>query len=137
MPSATYEKQWLVQKYGGTSIGKFLQNITGEIVPKYLEGYKVALVCSAISGIEKETGTTSLLSTAMTLAMNGSWAGVENAIRSIREDHFGMLEGIYKSNQLSDAFDNAKGEIAEELNIVQELLYDIQVWSPFWYRDSH
>jgi aspartate kinase len=27
------QKQWLVQKFGGTSIGKFIENITSTIVP--------------------------------------------------------------------------------------------------------
>ncbi|KAI5477263.1 aspartate kinase [Pseudohyphozyma bogoriensis] len=53
---------WIVQKYGGTSVGKFLPVIGQEIVPSYLNaGNRLALVCSARSGESKSTGTTNLL----------------------------------------------------------------------------
>ncbi|KAA1478153.1 aspartate kinase [Dentipellis sp. KUC8613] len=78
--------QWLVQKYGGTSVGKFADRIAGEIVPcvlslfsilylflylyllspspsqpAYLDQHKLAIVCSARSGSTKALGTTNLL----------------------------------------------------------------------------
>ncbi|GAA6062537.1 hypothetical protein JCM10212_004303 [Sporobolomyces blumeae] len=53
---------WVIQKYGGTSVGKFLNTIADEIVPKYInDNHRVALVCSARSGSTKATGTTNLL----------------------------------------------------------------------------
>ncbi|GAA97623.1 uncharacterized protein L969DRAFT_49494 [Mixia osmundae IAM 14324] len=56
------EGDWVVQKFGGTSIGKFVEVIAQTIVPRYLdEGHRVALVCSARSGQSKSTGTTNLL----------------------------------------------------------------------------
>ncbi|KAI5121425.1 hypothetical protein M0805_006187 [Coniferiporia weirii] len=56
-PAAT----WIVQKYGGTSVGKFAAKIAEEIVPSYLDQHKVAIVCSARSGSTKALGTTNLL----------------------------------------------------------------------------
>ncbi|KAH8116184.1 aspartate kinase [Phellopilus nigrolimitatus] len=56
-PAAT----WIVQKYGGTSVGKFAAKIAEEIVPAYLERHKIAIVCSARSGSTKALGTTNLL----------------------------------------------------------------------------
>ncbi|KAI0318786.1 Aspartate/glutamate/uridylate kinase [Amylostereum chailletii] len=53
--------QWLVQKYGGTSVGKFAAKIAREIVPQYLDQHKLAIVCSARSGSTKALGTTNLL----------------------------------------------------------------------------
>lgn len=56
--------QWIVQKYGGTSVGKFLPVITSQIVPSYLASnpnFRLALVCSARSGSTKAKGTTNLL----------------------------------------------------------------------------
>ncbi|KAK4054281.1 Aspartokinase [Microbotryomycetes sp. JL201] len=53
---------WVVQKYGGTSLGKFLETIACTIIPGYIEsGNRVAVVCSARSGESKSTGTTNLL----------------------------------------------------------------------------
>ncbi|KZV87721.1 aspartate kinase [Exidia glandulosa HHB12029] len=53
--------RWLVQKYGGTSVGKFAAKIAEDILPGYLDQHKVAVVCSARSGSTKALGTTNLL----------------------------------------------------------------------------
>ena len=75
------EAKWLVQKYGGTSVGKFASQIAENIVPyalllslvkprfkffmnpcsEYLDQHKLAIVCSARSGSTKALGTTNLL----------------------------------------------------------------------------
>ncbi|KAM0789418.1 hypothetical protein ACM66B_000243 [Microbotryomycetes sp. NB124-2] len=53
---------WVVQKYGGTSLGKFLKTIASTVIPGYIEsGNRIAVVCSARSGESKSTGTTNLL----------------------------------------------------------------------------
>lgn len=61
--------KWLVQKYGGTSVGKFAVKIAQDIVSSYLDEHKVAIVCSARSGSTKALGTTSLLLKASTEAL--------------------------------------------------------------------
>lgn len=61
MPGQTQPTPWTVQKYGGTSIGKLLTQITDEIIPTSLQSTRVAIVCSARSGTNKTNGTTSLL----------------------------------------------------------------------------
>ncbi|KAJ7793425.1 aspartate kinase [Mycena olivaceomarginata] len=53
--------RWLVQKFGGTSVGKFAANIARDIVSGYIDSNKVAIVCSARSGSTKALGTTNLL----------------------------------------------------------------------------
>ncbi|KZT00650.1 aspartate kinase [Laetiporus sulphureus 93-53] len=53
--------KWLVQKFGGTSVGKFATKIAEDIVSEYLDQHKVAIVCSARSGSTKTLGTTNLL----------------------------------------------------------------------------
>ncbi|CAG8736171.1 2108_t:CDS:2, partial [Dentiscutata erythropus] len=52
---------WIVQKFGGTSIGKFLDSIAGTIIKSHLEKSQVAIVCSARSGDTKSKGTTNKL----------------------------------------------------------------------------
>ncbi|CCM05100.1 uncharacterized protein FIBRA_07307 [Fibroporia radiculosa] len=53
--------KWLVQKFGGTSVGKFAVKIADDIVSEYLDQHKIAIVCSARSGSTKALGTTNLL----------------------------------------------------------------------------
>ncbi|KAG5634927.1 hypothetical protein H0H81_000303 [Sphagnurus paluster] len=53
--------RWLVQKFGGTSVGKFAVKIAGDIVSNYIDQHRVAIVCSARSGSTKALGTTNLL----------------------------------------------------------------------------
>lgn len=59
--NADPEAKWIVQKYGGTSVGKFAVNIARDIVPSYIGQHKIAVVCSARSGSAKALGTTNLL----------------------------------------------------------------------------
>ncbi len=51
------EKEWVVQKYGGTSIGKFPEEIIN-IICNELERNRLAVVCSARSSGIKADGTT-------------------------------------------------------------------------------
>ncbi|KAK4104830.1 aspartate kinase [Parathielavia hyrcaniae] len=52
---------WIVQKFGGTSVGKFPDKIAEDIVRSYVENNRVVVVCSARSTGKKATGTTSRL----------------------------------------------------------------------------
>ncbi|KIJ27346.1 hypothetical protein M422DRAFT_37825 [Sphaerobolus stellatus SS14] len=75
------DAKWLVQKFGGTSVGKFATKIAEEIVPAYLDDYRVAVVCSARSGSTKALGTTNLLLRAASEALQrGNSAGLVAAI---------------------------------------------------------
>ena len=84
--------KWLVQKFGGTSVGKFAVKIAEDIVSfvlllckdmvsmsntplttqfrNYIDQSKVAIVCSARSGSTKDLGTTSLLLRAASEALH-------------------------------------------------------------------
>ncbi|KAK4241105.1 Aspartate/glutamate/uridylate kinase [Achaetomium macrosporum] len=52
---------WIVQKFGGTSVGKFPDKIAEDIVRSYVENNRLVVVCSARSTGKKATGTTSRL----------------------------------------------------------------------------
>ncbi|KAI0824794.1 aspartate kinase [Trametes gibbosa] len=69
--------KWLVQKYGGTSVGKFAAKIAQDIIPEYLDQHKVAIVCSARSGSTKALGTTNLLLKAASEALQRSSSASE------------------------------------------------------------
>ncbi|GAA5960279.1 hypothetical protein JCM3765_002526 [Sporobolomyces pararoseus] len=76
---------WIIQKYGGTSVGKFLNTIADEIVPKYLnDNHRVALVCSARSGSTKATGTTNLLLRAALEALRPKAPDMASSFSSFR-----------------------------------------------------
>lgn len=47
---------WIVQKFGGTSMGKFAVNIAGDIVETALKKNRIAVVCSARSSNTKAGG---------------------------------------------------------------------------------
>ena len=51
-------KPWIVQKFGGTSVGKAPDVIAGQIVKQWLETHRVVAVFSARSGESKLAGTT-------------------------------------------------------------------------------
>lgn len=65
MVSATFDNSsdlgWVVQKFGGTSVGKFPDKIARDIVRANLSRHRVAVVCSARSTGKKAEGTTSRL----------------------------------------------------------------------------
>ncbi|KAJ9401984.1 hypothetical protein DTO282F9_1274 [Paecilomyces variotii] len=99
-------KPWIVQKYGGTSLGKLLDKVCGTIIPSYLKTYNVAVVCSALSGTTKASGTTSLLLDCLRCA---EIVGVESighinaTIDSIRDAHLDKLQSFRAySNDTSD-----------------------------------
>ena len=51
-------KPWIVQKFGGTSVGKAPDVIAGQIIKQWLETHQVVAVFSARSGESKLAGTT-------------------------------------------------------------------------------
>lgn len=63
-------RNWIVQKFGGTSVGRALDSIVDQIIPQYFPTSNVVLVCSARSGTSKSTGTTNLLLKAATEALS-------------------------------------------------------------------
>lgn len=105
------EKPWVVQKYGGTSIGKLLPTITGSIIPSYLSSSNIAVVCSARSGTTKNQGTTSLLLDAIRLATSSetNTTGLDEVINLIKAEH---LEAAQAATR-----DGADVEVLQEVEL--------------------
>ncbi|PHH89565.1 hypothetical protein CDD83_5775 [Cordyceps sp. RAO-2017] len=85
MGSSTYDNAsphlgWVVQKFGGTSVGKFPDKIAKDIVKSSLSRNRVVVVCSARSTGKKAEGTTSRL------------LGVYNKLRSVGPAYADSLE---------------------------------------------
>ncbi|CAD6892816.1 unnamed protein product [Tilletia laevis] len=70
--AAAASRPWIVQKYGGTSVGKFLPAIAQSIAPSYLRDNQLIIVCSARSGQTKALGTTNLLLQAAAQALEAT-----------------------------------------------------------------
>ena len=86
--STAPDAPWIVQKFGGTTVGKFAAKIADDalayVVPVetsllhtynasysgYIRNHKLAIVCSARSGSTKALGTTNLLLKAATEALS-------------------------------------------------------------------
>lgn len=78
---------WVVQKFGGTSVGKFPEKIVDDVVSMYLTANKVAVVCSARSSNNKLEGTTLRLLSAADLALIGG--DYKLVLGLIKSDHIG------------------------------------------------
>ncbi|KAF1985609.1 aspartate kinase [Aulographum hederae CBS 113979] len=112
MPFIT-PKPWIVQKYGGTSIGKLLPEITGSIIPAYLKDYQVAVVCSARSGSTKSRGTTSLLLEAIHLATSreDSTEDLDQVLDIIKEEHFQAAREAVVGGDVQESYEKLSREL--------------------------
>lgn len=109
--SDNLKEGWIVQKFGGTSVGKFPEQIADDIIKVYSETNRVAVVCSARSSNTKSEGTTSRLLLAADIATeDGDYDAV---LSKIEEDHVS----------------NAKLKISNpelQAQLVEETLFEIQ-----------
>ena len=97
------DSSYVVQKFGGTSLGKLLDTITGTIIPGSLESDRVIVVCSARSGTSKSTGTTKLLLEAVDHATDpsaGSGERLDSIISLIRDEHSKAIESAVVSGSV-------------------------------------
>ncbi|KAI8887659.1 aspartate kinase [Backusella circina FSU 941] len=91
---------WVVQKYGGTSVGKFLDEIANTIVPSYLKTNRVIVVCSARSGETKDKGTTNRLLRAADEALTeGSDKHLE-IVEEITQDHLTAARALISNKDI-------------------------------------
>lgn len=131
MGAAILEKPWLVQKYGGTSLGKLPDTICGNIIPSYLQEYNVAVVCSALSGTIKSNGTTSLLLECITHAEAGYTESVHlnHTIDTIRDNHFRLLDRhIASSNGThNEIYERTRASVNVECETLRRFLLAAQV----------
>ncbi|AMD20007.1 HCL144Wp [Eremothecium sinecaudum] len=95
------KSNWIVQKFGGTSIGKFAENIVRDIIKVNSADKinKVAVVCSARSSYTKSEGTTSRLLEACNLASNNDQS-FQNVLQLVRDDHIKNAEIYIQDEEL-------------------------------------
>ncbi|CUM62720.1 uncharacterized protein PRCAT00000276001 [Priceomyces carsonii] len=113
---------WIVQKFGGTSIGKFPDNIVDNIVKVFSQERRVAVVCSARSSNTKSEGTTSRLIKSADLAiMNENF---DSILQLIEDDHVNNAEKYISNKKLLKELIE---ETRLELERARELLRACQV----------
>ncbi|KAK1515932.1 aspartate kinase [Colletotrichum costaricense] len=135
METSRENRPWLVQKYGGTSLGKLLESICSKIVPSYLRDYNLVVVCSALSGSTKSSGTTSLLLECVSHAEAGLSAQtlLNKNIDAIRDSHVRLLEKHLvnsngtRSDLCNDIFDSTKTLIVKECESLRGFLLAAQI----------
>lgn len=110
-------KPWVVQKFGGTSVGKFPLAIANDIVKVYSQDYQVAVVCSARSTDTKAEGTTTRLLTAAENALTGADFSV--SLEAIRESH---LKAARENVKSKDLLSKLELEINRECNAVAAII---------------
>lgn len=93
-------KSWVVQKFGGTSVGKFPIAIAKDIVKEYNKSQNVVVVCSARSTDTKAEGTTTRLLVAAENALTGD--DFSGSLEAIRESHIKAARESIKSKELLD-----------------------------------
>ncbi|KAI0539915.1 aspartate kinase [Xylaria digitata] len=125
------DKPWLVQKYGGTSLGKLMDTICGRIIPDHAENHKLVVVCSALSGTLKAKGTTSLLLECIALAEAGADAQQKliELICLIRDNHLAILDSILEAQAQPtfEAYDIPRLTIVKECEDLKKFLLAAQV----------
>lgn len=90
---------WIIQKFGGTSVGKFPENIVDNIVKVYSETNRVAIVCSARSSQTKSEGTTSRLLKSAELAEDNQ--DYTSLLQVIEDDHVQNAQDRIKMKKLN------------------------------------
>ncbi|KAF2630446.1 aspartate kinase-like protein [Macroventuria anomochaeta] len=94
---------WVVLKFGGTSVGKFAENIAG-IVKAGNQVNRAAIVCSARSTKNKTEGTTNRLLRTARAAEKQGHRGYDDIVEAIRTDHIQAAKDTFQSAEILAAF---------------------------------
>ncbi|KAI1826178.1 aspartokinase [Xylaria intraflava] len=93
--------QYIVQKFGGTSLGKYPLNIVENVIIPHSRTHKIVSVCSARSLDTKAGGTTSrLLSVANDICKPDS-SPIETIMYEIETEHIEAVHGYIKCSRIA------------------------------------
>ncbi|KAI1505590.1 aspartate kinase [Biscogniauxia marginata] len=131
MGATIHTKPWLVQKYGGTSLGKLLDTICNTIIPRYSRDHDLIVVCSALSGTQKASGTTSLLLECISLAELGVGANQKliEVLDQIKTNHLNVLNSFLSSRKHAclEIYEDTTADIIKECEGIKKYLLAAQV----------
>ena len=112
-------KPWVIQKFGGTSVGKVPEVIVEDIISQWLENRRVVAVCSARSSENKSAGTTNRLLRAALAAGTRRSESYEEIVETIRLDHIAEAKRRIRSQELCLELCEA---VSNECRLLQKFL---------------
>ncbi|PGH05973.1 hypothetical protein AJ79_06662 [Helicocarpus griseus UAMH5409] len=115
---ADYPTEWVVQKFGGTSVGKFAVDIVDRVVYPSTLTHRVAIVCSARSSSSKAEGTTNRLLRAAREAENTKSHYV-SFVDAVRQEHIQTAKNLLRNAEIKDQLVAA---IEDECNHILKIL---------------
>ncbi|KAJ2292526.1 Aspartokinase, partial [Coemansia sp. RSA 2706] len=124
------DKPVLVLKFGGTSVGKFIQNICGQIIPNLLKTHRVIVVCSARSTDVKAKGTTTRLVKAADAVLGEVSDSHQQIVRDILEDHLEAIENSISDVAIKDGLSASLTDVCRRLKVFLEAAEVINEVSP-------
>ncbi|KAF2184929.1 aspartokinase [Zopfia rhizophila CBS 207.26] len=110
---------WVVQKFGGTSIGKYPLNVVENVVKPATRYHQVVVVCSALSASTKNEGTTNRLLQAYRHCLGTDFERSNILVQNIRAEHISAAYDYIKNPKLVT---NLVQEIEHECEQVIQLL---------------
>nr|CAG8434590.1 7886_t:CDS:2 [Entrophospora candida] len=122
--------KWIVQKFGGTSVGKFLEVIAENIVKIYLKSNRIAIVCSARSGETKAKGTTNRLLQAAEQAHLQDSKKYIDLVDEIKKDHIEASRDLIKNKEILKDLEECLEKDCDKLKSFLEAVQTIEEISP-------
>ncbi|KKZ60623.1 aspartate kinase [[Emmonsia] crescens] len=112
---------WVVQKFGGTSVGKFAVDIVDCVIYPSTLTHRVAVVCSARSSSSKADGTTNrLLRAAREAAENTKSTHYAALVDAVCHEHVQVARDLIQNPELKDRLIKAiEGECTHILKILE------------------
>jgi aspartate kinase len=108
---------WVVQKFGGTSVGKFPEQIVDDIVKLLRKGSRVAVVCLARLSHTKSEGTTlRLIRAADVAAEHGDFHAV---LQLIEDDHVANAARVAAAPIRAELVRATRAEVARAAELLQ------------------
>ncbi|KAJ2864317.1 Aspartokinase [Coemansia aciculifera] len=124
------DKPILVLKFGGTSVGKFVQNICGQIIPDLLKTHRVIVVCSARSTDVKAKGTTTRLVKAADAVLSDASVDHQQIVQDILEDHLEAAQENIVDEQIKESLSQRLTDVCRRLKVFLEAAEVINEVSP-------
>ncbi|KAJ2794709.1 Aspartokinase, partial [Coemansia helicoidea] len=120
----------LVLKFGGTSVGKFVQNICGQIIPGLLKTHRVVVVCSARSTDVKAKGTTTRLVRAADSVLGADAGCHQQIVQDILDDHLQAIEESIADAAIRHSLAASLTDVCRRLRVFLEAAEVINEVSP-------
>ncbi|KAI9790390.1 MAG: Aspartokinase [Peltula sp. TS41687] len=100
----TEKRRWIVQKFGGTSVGKFAETIVEDVIKPASSRNRIAVVCSARSASTKTDGTTNCLLRAAREAEKSGSSQHGAIVKALCHDHKEAAKALINSEEIWEEY---------------------------------